>query len=119
MAWNYPCMTPRDEMARFSARLGLMNEPQDWGIVNADSGRLEEFVHIYESEPLTRVERSAMAALVLASANERLEDDPQADLAQVASVLPRIELDAAWELEYWRGLDGEKFPVGGWLRGRP
>ena len=111
-------MTPRDEIARLSARLDLTNEPQDWGIVNADSERLEEFVSVYESESLTHVARGAMAALVLASSNERLEAQPHAELRRIASLLPRIAVDAAWELDYWRGLDGEDFPLARWLRDR-
>jgi hypothetical protein len=96
-----------------------MNEPQDWGIVNGDAARLEEFMAFYESEPLSRVERAAMAELVLASANERLEADRSADLDAVARLLPRIAGDAVWEYDYWRGLDDAAFPVAEWLRRHP
>ena len=63
-------------MAQLSERLAVMNEPQDWGIVNGDAARLDEFIEFYESQPLSSVQCCAMAGLVLASANERLEAGP-------------------------------------------
>jgi hypothetical protein len=96
-----------------------MNEAQDWGIVNGDAARLDEFVEFYESQPLSPVQRGAMASLALASANERLEADLTADLDVLARVLPRIASDAVWEYDYWRGLDGATFPLADWLRRHP
>jgi hypothetical protein len=109
-------VTAREEMARLSARLGLMDEQQDWGIVNGDGRRSDEFIRVYHSEPLTAVQRVAMAQLLLASANERLAADPDADLGDFADLLPRIVADADWEYHYWRGLTGDEFPVAAWLR---
>ena len=74
--------TVEAEMERLSERLGLMHEPQDWGIVNGSHERFEEFQRIYASEPLTDVERAAMAELVLSSANERLVADRHAELVR-------------------------------------
>jgi hypothetical protein len=44
-----------------------------------------------------------MAALVLASANERLCVAPGDDLVAVDRALPRIAADSGWEYDYWRG----------------
>jgi hypothetical protein len=112
-------MRPESEMAQLSERLAVMNEPQDWGIVNGDAARLDEFVAFYESQPLSSVQRGAMASLVLASANERLQADLAADLDVVARLLSRLAADAEWEYDYWRGLDGAAFPLADWLRRHP
>lgn len=118
-AWDDAAVKPDDEMAQLSERLALMNEPQDWGIVNGDAARLDEFIECYESEPLSPVQRGAMAGLVLASANERLEADRAADLDAVVRLLPRLAADADWEYTYWRGLDGAAFPLADWLKRHP
>jgi hypothetical protein len=39
---------------RLSTELGLADESQDWGIVNADPGRLREFIAVYERPGLSR-----------------------------------------------------------------
>jgi hypothetical protein len=112
-------MRPESEMAQLSERLAVMNEPQDWGIVNGDPARLDDFVEFYESQPLSSVQRAAMVGLVLASANARLQADRAADLDVVARLLPRFAADAEWEYDYWRGLDGAAFPLAEWLRCHP
>jgi hypothetical protein len=109
-------MTAREEISLLSARLGLMDESQDWGIVNGSSERFEEFMRIYRDDHLTPAQQSAMAGLVLASANERRDVDARASLEEFAELLPRITADNAWELDYWRGLDGPEVPLGDWLR---
>lgn len=48
-------VTARQDIARLSARLGLIDEEQDWGIVNGDAERLDEFAHIYARDTLSRV----------------------------------------------------------------
>jgi hypothetical protein len=60
-----------------------------------------------------------MVELILASANEVLCLDAQADLDAVAGLLPRLRADADLYLDYWRGLDDDdEFPLGAWLRRR-
>jgi hypothetical protein len=86
------------------------------GITNSDAARLDEFLEHYENQPLTSTQGGAMGRLLLASANERLESEPAANLDGVARVLPRIVADAPWEHDYWRGLDGS--PLADWLRQR-
>jgi hypothetical protein len=101
------------DIALLSARLGLANEQQDWGIINADASRLDEFIRVYTTDPLSSYQRHAMAELVLASANQLLCADPQADLGLVATLLPKISADARPEIEYWRSLVGDdEVPLG-------
>ena len=86
------------------------------GIINRSSDRFDEFLRFYEADGLDTIERSAMAGLVLASANERLVEVHADSPEQLVALLPRIVRDASWELDYWRGLDPSRFPLGGWLR---
>lgn len=66
----------RREMAVLEAKLTLIQSDQDWGIVNADGERLEQFAAFYASTPLSWVQGGAMVELLLASGDERLRDDP-------------------------------------------
>ena len=112
-------LTPSERMTRLSARLGLADDSQDWGIINADPERLEEFAALFESEELSSTERYEVSDLVLASANERLLIDPSDDLAIVERLLGALEEVAELHVSYWRRLeDPEEFPLGHWLRGR-
>src|SRR4051812_13377767 len=104
-------------MERLSARLGVMNEQQDWGIVNGINDRYDEFLRMYATADRNPIERSAVAELVLASANERLVQDRAAGLEGLAELLPRIAQDANWELDSRRRLDPTSFPLSRWLRG--
>lgn len=107
----------RARMTTLSQRLGLVDEHQDWGISNASSGRLEEFVTLYAVTP-GDVERRALAELVLASADQRLRIDSSADLHALVLHLPAIARDVPWDLAYWGRLDGDDFPLAAWLRDR-
>jgi hypothetical protein len=103
-------------LARLSSRLGLSDEPQDWGIVNADASRLGEFVHVAREEQLTQAEFYGMAELVFASANELLQQEPTANVSDVAVLFTKRPAVAQVVANYWRSLDSEEFPISGWLR---
>jgi hypothetical protein len=96
--------------------LGLLYEPQDWGIINADARRLSEFIAYYEATPLSETQRFELGELILASANERLlanESLPEA----LRPFLARNLGDLATQLEYWRNLrDDQEFPVSDWIQ---
>jgi hypothetical protein len=104
------------ELRQLCQSLGLLYEPQDWGIINADERRLSEFIAYYEANPLSVTQRFELGELILASANERLlrnESLPEALLAFLA----RHRSELSTQLEYWRNLwDDQEFPVGNWLR---
>jgi len=101
---------------RLSTELGLQDEPQDWGIVNADAVRLDEFIEVYERPDLVDAERFELVELVLASANEALERDAAADLHRLSQLLPGMRRQAAVTVEYWVRLDADEFPIARWLR---
>jgi hypothetical protein len=112
-------MTPRERLTWLSGTLGLADESQDWGIINADAERLDEFVRFLDDTDLAPTEVFELVGLVLASANERLLEDPEADLDSAMRAVARHLEAAEFHLSYWRSLDDPlEFPLGSWLRRR-
>ena len=112
-------MTPADkDIQELSDRLGLVHYQQDWGICNADAGRVGEFIQVGRSGGLTPPQQYAMVELVLASMNEALADG--ADRAELVSDFNGFLTLGLHGLEpqirYWASLpDGEEFPLAGLL----
>jgi hypothetical protein len=107
----------RELRSALSVALGVLDEPQDWGIVNADGERLDEFADYLETGDLAPTQVFDMVELLLASANERLIDDPSADLQVVRYALRGHPTAGAVHYDYWAALDDPKeFPLGAWLR---
>lgn len=95
--------------------LGLPYEPQDWGIVNADPARLEEFMSYLLGSTLTATQKYEMAELILSSANERLVGGGSLDFEDLIRVIRREPAAFATPLAYWRGIaDGTEFPL--WIQ---
>jgi hypothetical protein len=112
-------MNPEERIARLTRRLGLTDEPQDWGIVNADSERLEEFVEFLETGHHDSTEAYLLVELILASANERLLQDRQADIEGIVDAMALYPPASAIHRPYWASLtDDAEFPLGSWLRAR-
>lgn len=63
-------MDVRLQLERVSEELSLSNEPQDWGIVNADPGRVKFFID-YLNEPNRHSEeiQYQLIELIIASYN--------------------------------------------------
>lgn len=59
-------------MEELSRDLGLCNEQQDWGIINADPTRVRHFLDYFDSQPLTSTQRFEMGELIIASVNEAI-----------------------------------------------
>lgn len=62
--------------AALSKRLGFGLPGQDWEIENADPSRLEEFLQLYEQEPLDEDQRFALMELIVASYEELACEQP-------------------------------------------
>lgn len=90
---------------KLSVALGVLDEPQDWGIVNADGERLDEFADYLKTHELAPTQVFDMVELLLASANERLIDDPSADLQVVRDSLRGHPTAGAVQYDYWAALD--------------
>lgn len=97
--------------------LGLADEPQDWGIVNADPTRLAEFIAFAESGDLAPTQFYDLVGLVLASANEALLSNSGENLERVRALLAQHMRPARAQIVYWGSLtDNEEFPIGDWIR---
>lgn len=114
-------MTPADEDIRdLTDRLGLTYHRQDWGICNADAGRVGEFMQFCRIEGLTPPQQYALGELVLASMNEALVGGI-ADEKLIAEFHAFLTLGLhglASQVRYWASLtDEEEFPLAGILGG--
>jgi hypothetical protein len=108
---------PDDRLRRLSEDLGLTYEPQDWGIVNADGSRLNEFVSYFKSTALEPTQRFELADLILASANEALNRGMEISLENILTLANGAEPSFAHHIDYWLGLkDEDEFPLSAKLR---
>ena len=107
-----------ESLRKLSLALFLTYEPQDWGIVNADGARIEEFIDYWKTHPdLPKTLKFDLGGLILASANERLRSEPAADLSGVLAFVSRYGDEFGAHIDYWRVLvDIEEFPLGAVLR---
>ena len=99
---------------KLSGALCLSYEGQDWGIVNADPDRIEEFVAFCEANAVDHPwEPEALAELVFASADLAAGERDLADAERW--VILRFVADHGNEfpdmLGYWRSLPASEFPV--------
>jgi hypothetical protein len=110
---------PKSLLVELSGALGLAYEPQDWGLVNADGDRLEEFVAFFRERPLAPTQRFQMAELILASANERLLAGGAVDVDGLLALAADHPAAFGAHVDYWAGTEDEaEFPLGARLRGR-
>ena len=98
--------------------LNLQYEEQDWGIVNSNGARLEEFIRYFENHPgLVSTAQFELGDLILASANEVLTEDASAALPLLKPFLESQAETFVVHMDYWMGLEGrDEFPLGHWLR---
>jgi len=112
-------MTPADkDIQELTDRLGLTYFCQDWGIGNADAGRVGEFIHLCRAGNLSEAQQYAMGELVLASMNEALVGGaPDADLIDQFRAFLTLDLHGiAPQIRYWALLtDAGEFPLSGLL----
>ncbi len=93
-----------------------LGEERNWGMLNADADRVEEFVRFVGDRALEPSQMRLMLDLVLASANERLISAPEADLTRVARLLEEHPEEADRPVYDWRRFHPEMVPLAGWLR---
>ncbi|NVB37665.1 hypothetical protein G6O69_07460 [Pseudenhygromyxa sp. WMMC2535] len=113
-----PTQKTADELLReMSDNLGLGHEPQDWGIINADGDRLDEFVTFFQREELLPTQRFELADLILASANERLLEGLDVEIELLKTLAREYDRAFTPHIEYWSGLEDEdEFPLSRLLR---
>ncbi len=108
---------PDDLLRRLSDDLGLNYETQDWGILNADGARLDEFVAYFKSVALEPTQRFELADLILASSNDALSCGRIAAIDRILQLAADAESAFAHHIDYWSRLDGvDEFPLAAKLR---
>ena len=109
--------SPKALRAILSAAIGVSDEPQDWDIVNASPERFEEFASFLRTNTLAPTQIFDMVGLVFASANERLLQDPSADLGVIPEIMRAYPSAATVHHGYWASLEYfDEFPLSAWLR---
>jgi len=108
-------MNLSDLLHSLSSKLNLIFESQDWGIINADSNRFEEFLLFYENNPdLHITQKYHLFELIIASYNEALIEDTVEfkKLDDFKRFLLKYK-DVHNELiEYWTSLNAsDEFPI--------
>jgi len=103
-----------DQLKILSESLKLCFEEQDWGIINADGKRLEEFIGVYASPMLSKEMRYQMFELILASANDALVDDLDdgSTILVIQEFIRRHGKDYPEQVSYWADLkESDDFPL--------
>jgi hypothetical protein len=108
-------MAPADkDLQDLTDRLGLIFHRQDWGICNADAGRVREFIRLCRTAELTPPQQYAMTELVLASMNEALAEGTADDalLGEFKAFLTLNLHGLPQQIRYWASLTSPKeFPL--------
>ena len=109
--------TPDMLLRELSDELDLAYEPQDWGIVNADGDRLDEFIGFFAQSQLEPTQMFELADLILASANECMVRGLKVYLPLLLKLAEQHKPAFAHHIEYWLGLSNDKeFPLSSALR---
>jgi hypothetical protein len=96
----------QDPTTKLSEELRLRPFSQDWGIANADPGRIDEFLRFYESCTRSPSEHEALAELLLQSINEALEANILSEIQRerVVTFLRTHSREFPRQLPYWSAL---------------
>ena len=106
-------------LKQLSNSLNLNYESQDWGIINADPNRIEEFISYYEeNNTLHTTQKFELQELILASFNDALDERILSlrveKFFQDFIIKNREEME--FQLKYWSSLNNSKeFPLADYL----
>lgn len=108
-------MNPFELLKELSAKLNVEYETQDWGIINADPDRAEEFLEFYENNSyLDDKQKFQLCELIIASFNEVMIDGKvsETDLKRLRKFILKVKNSYPEVIEYWTSLDDyEEFPI--------
>ena len=114
-------MPPTDSTMQLSIALNLPYYEQDWGIINANPDRLDEFMSYYDGNRLLPAQRYDMGELVLASANEAAlrHTLAESEVSRLMHFISEHASDFREILDYWISLDNvDEFPIAKLLQER-
>ena len=103
-------------MSKLSADLNLQEMPQDWGMINSDSDRIEEFIDYYEWNKIEHKvkageELEALAELIFNSVEDGFAmgvvDDEIRE--RVQEFIAENAKDFQKTLKYWSSLGSEEW----------
>jgi hypothetical protein len=99
-----------------SDALSLNYESQDWGIINADPTRIEEFISYYTcNKELNSFEKFGLGELIIASVNDAMCEGLMTDIIKkkFESFILENGVDFDLHLKYWYRLSyrSDEFPV--------
>lgn len=93
------------EFNELTTRLGLGQLPdmQDWDLMCADAARVTEFINVYDNSPLTKGQRFALMALILASLDDAYRSGriDAVESAAVSRILIAEHELHAYHIDYW------------------
>lgn len=107
--------SPDELIHELCSILNLRYEAQDWGIVNADATRVEEFIRYYEGTRLEKTQAYEVFELILASLNAALEEELEVGHI-IQEFVAKHRDDFPAQVDYWSSLTGTEFPIGEYLR---
>lgn len=93
-----------DQLGQLEAALGFDWDDQDWGIVNADSARVTEFVEFFDQKYDETWAISTVAEyvdLVLESASQALRADPTFSASAIDRFVAKAAPIAPAQMAYW------------------
>jgi len=100
-----------------STDLKLNFEPQDWGIINASSHRVAEFIHYFEANTsLPESIKYQLFELIIASFNDSILENGVTKEQEhyFKQFIHKYSQDSIFKpiLNYWKNIENEDFPVG-------
>lgn len=108
----------KKDIQEISKALNLENHPQDWGIINASSGRVAEFIEYFnDNKPFSKSGLYELSELIIASMNEAILEN-KADnylyfLFKEFLYANMERKDFQDMLSYWKSISNEEeFPIG-------
>jgi hypothetical protein len=111
---------PEELLKQLSKSLNLEFFPQDWGIINADPKRVEEFINYYKNnQSLYSNQKFVIQELIIASFNEAMDEGIVSEAMETKFVnfLISNKQDLEFHLKYWSSLeDSEEFPISDFLK---
>ena len=111
-----PGLSVREQLAQLDDVLGLNGDVQDWGIENADSERVAEFVSFFEQHQDAQWSPHTVGEffdLVMESACDALSREPQFPVSVVDPFVARASLMVPERVTYWTAHD---WPIAPHLR---